>query len=364
MVVEEKMGVDKCMEPMFASSFPIGDEAFTTLATMTPMDKGQPPTIWEMISEFPTSDEGMFDVFFSSDKDSEQKLWFIVKEETDAKVWTYDVTNSSWIPGPIVSKNAKLFSDSIGNVWLIEPLHEKPSSLYKIDPDTMSIGSEGEKNQIFTEHTILHFASTPNGMIWLILAEAGYENQLYLFNPSTSELIKYFDPENYLSLETDDNGFVYLLLSDGVIQLYNPDNEELKEIWVNDSNGPLRLINNGLFATANNELWVSDVSKFRIADERLTTQHVIVRSPVFITNIFNGYSPFIWDRPEPQADTKDGRIWFRSERGLAWHQPETGEWCMFTSAQSNIVKDSQENLWIVYDNALYMLPASETSKKE
>jgi hypothetical protein len=51
-------------------------------------------------------------------------------------------------------------------------------------------------------------------------------------------------------------------------------------------------------------------------------------------------------------------------RGLAWHQPETGEWCMFTSAKSNIIKDRQGNLWIVYDNALYMLPASETSKQE
>jgi hypothetical protein len=98
--------------------------------------------------------------------------------------------------------------------------------------------------------------------------------------------------------------------------------------------------------------------------EYLSNLHVIFRSPVFITKIINGVQPFVWESPEPQAETEDGRIWYKSNRGLAWHQPETGEWCMFTSAKSNIVKDSQGNLWIIYENALYMLPVSETSKQE
>ena len=355
---------EQCMEPMFTSAFPIGDEAFSVLATMRPMEKGQSPTIWKKISEFPPSDGELLDIFFSLDKDGAQLLWLTVRTQYEVRVWRFDIIDNKWLLGPSVSKNAKLFSDTQGNVWVIEPLYEKPSSLYKINLDTLDIVSEDRRNPLFANHTILGIDSTPDGKIWLILSAPEDEQGLFEYSTASSELVQHLVPDDYVNLEIDNNGVLYLLLYDGRIIRYNPENGDSEENQINLTNGSLRMVKTGLLATNKNVLWVSDVSNFRISDDRLTTQHVIVRSPVFITNIFNGYSPFIWDRPEPQADTKDGRIWFRSERGLAWHQPETGEWCMFTSAQSNIVKDSQENLWIVYDNALYMLPASETSKKE
>ncbi|MGI6259985.1 MAG: hypothetical protein ACOYKC_09035 [Anaerolineaceae bacterium] len=88
------------------------------------------------------------------------------------------------------------------------------------------------------------------------------------------------------------------------------------------------------------------------------------QSPIFITDKTTGHNKFVWDTPSPMTYTSDGRIWYKSLRGLAWHQPETGEWCMFTTAESNIVKDNDGNLWLVYDNTLYMLPASETQAKK
>lgn len=368
-IVDETQEVDKnlqeqCMEPMFTSAFPIGEGGFSTLATMTPMEQGQSPTIWEKISEFPSSDGELIDIFFSLDKDDQHSLWFTGRKEYEAKVWTYDVFNDRWSSGPIVSKNANLFSDTIGDIWLIEPLYEKPSSLYKIHPETKVVVSEDERNPLFANHTILGINSTPDGKLWLLLSGPEDKHELVEYRTTSSELIQHLTPDHYIGLETDNNGFLHLLLNDSRIVRYNPEKRELEEDRVNLSNGPLRLIKTGLLAAENNVLWVSDIANFQISDERLGNQQVIIRSPIFITNIINGYSPFTWDRPDPQADTKDGRIWFRSERGLAWHQPETGEWCMFTSAKSNIVKDSQGNLWIIYDNALYMLPASETSKQE
>lgn len=82
------------------------------------------------------------------------------------------------------------------------------------------------------------------------------------------------------------------------------------------------------------------------------------------TNNYNGYAPYEWQHPEIMAETNDERLWYRSYRGLAWFQPETGQWCMFTNANSNIVKDKAGNLWIMYENDLYMLPASETRAKD
>jgi hypothetical protein len=88
------------------------------------------------------------------------------------------------------------------------------------------------------------------------------------------------------------------------------------------------------------------------------------QSPIFITDKTTGHNKFVWDTPSPMTYTSDGRIWYKSLRGLAWHQPETGEWCMFTTAESNIVKDNDGNLWLVYDNTLYMLPTGETQAKD
>ena len=84
-IVDETQEVDRnlqeqCMEPMFTSAFPIGEGGFSTLATMTPMEQGQSPTIWEKISEFPSSDGELIDIFFKFRFSRTLKLWFSCRE--------------------------------------------------------------------------------------------------------------------------------------------------------------------------------------------------------------------------------------------------------------------------------------------
>ncbi len=55
-------------------------------------------------------------------------------------------------------------------------------------------------------------------------------------------------------------------------------------------------------------------------------------------------------------ESVDKRIWFRSPNGTTWLDPFKGEWCWFTTYQSNIVEDSEHNLWMIADNKLYKLP--------
>ena len=355
---------EQCLGPLYNSSFPVGDEAFTFIATTTPKPSILAPAAWQKVSEFSSSNGEILDLHFISIQDGNQIFWFTAKEKDETRIWTYNVNDKVWKFGPSVSKEAELFFDNFGNVWIHEPLHEKPSSLYRLNPETLAIESESEKNILFAERNIKHLATTPDGKLWLIMTYEPPQLHLYQYDPFTLELTEHLTPDNYIGLATDDKGVVFMATQDGIVQSYDSETGELDERHINTYNGPIPTNFISMLTTDGNELWLSDVEKFQISDEGLINPQVILRSPVFVTTQFNGYQPLTWERPDPQVETEDGRIWFKSSRGLVWHQPETGEWCMFTSADSNIVNDTQGNLWIVYENALYMLPAEETKAKE
>jgi hypothetical protein len=82
-------------------------------------------------------------------------------------------------------------------------------------------------------------------------------------------------------------------------------------------------------------------------------------SPLFITNIKHGASDSRMQVPHIEAETSDGRLWFRSDNGMIWLDPEKGEWCWFTTYQSNIVEDADRNLWMSADGKLYKMPLGE-----
>lgn len=355
---------DLCLQPLFNSTFPVGDDAFEVLATLKPMYPILAPNTWQNISKFPESEGTLTNIFLFSYQSEFEQIWVTVKGQNDTKIWTYDVNGKVWSVGPIISEEAKLFTDSKGNIWVVEPLYLKSSSLYKVSTSVMTLEPQAEKNGLFANHNILNAAPSPDGMIWLILGNPGFSHQLYLYNPLSSELSEHLDPQHYIGLEVDNEGVVYAVLQDGTIYRYNPEKRESTEYFISLDNGTLNSNGVTLLISESGFLWVSDIARFRLTEDTLDQQQSIIRSPVFITQYFSGYQPFTWERPEPQADTADGRIWYRSTRGLTWHQPETGEWCMFTTAQSNIVKDSEDNLWIIYDNSLYMLPASETKARD
>ena len=79
-------------------------------------------------------------------------------------------------------------------------------------------------------------------------------------------------------------------------------------------------------------------------------------SPIFITNKKSSALDALWQMPNIQIESSDGRLWFRSENGMAWLHPDKGEWCWFTTYQSNIVEDADHNLWMIADGKLYKYP--------
>jgi hypothetical protein len=81
----------------------------------------------------------------------------------------------------------------------------------------------------------------------------------------------------------------------------------------------------------------------------------IFDSPVFLRNFRWSSVEERWQAPYIIMESSDGRLWFRSDNGMTWLDPEKGEWCWFTTEQSNIVEDQEHNLWMVADNKLYKL---------
>jgi len=86
----------------------------------------------------------------------------------------------------------------------------------------------------------------------------------------------------------------------------------------------------------------------------------IQRSPLFISGVKGSFGDFQYQTPEVILESSDGRIWFlHSYNGMITLDPSTGTWCWFTTYQSNIVEDTDHNLWMIADNKLYKLPLGE-----
>ncbi|MEW5829694.1 MAG: hypothetical protein AB1846_12445, partial [Chloroflexota bacterium] len=77
-----------------------------------------------------------------------------------------------------------------------------------------------------------------------------------------------------------------------------------------------------------------------------------IPNPVFIT-VLPGAGKWVWGEPTITSETPDGRLWYNALRGTGWVDPKLGKWCVFTSYQSNVLADSQGNLWILVDGWLY-----------
>jgi hypothetical protein len=66
-----------------------------------------------------------------------------------------------------------------------------------------------------------------------------------------------------------------------------------------------------------------------------------------------------WDLPEVVLESTDGRLWFRSTNGTVSLNPQKGDWCWFTTYQSNIVEDSNRVLWMIADGTVHQYDLGE-----
>jgi hypothetical protein len=193
----------------------------------------------------------------------------------------------------------------------------------------------------------------PNGVFWILMSGEA----IYSYNPFTQEVKQHLEIPDFrisaVAIDSQNNMFfqdydgIGSLITDSTLYQYSTETGELIEIsyaklepWPSFFN---LLVDHG------DRLWLGGVA-WREPNGDLYQVH---RSSVFETNVIEDGFDRRWKTPYILMESSDGRLWFRSYNGLVWADPIAGEWCWFTTEQSNIVEDSENNLWIEADGKLY-----------
>ena len=363
-MMTETENLEVCLPPIIKSSLPLGENVTLSLGELESSTATLPPLAWEKAEELPFSGNSDPRIELIKPRSRSLTLWFRVQEQSTISFWTYSLETQKWNAVASPSKVDHYFFDSESQLWFIVEGNVE-LQFYKIDQAENKLKEMLIIDASKLNNRILDFAYSPDHSLWVIMSNPTTLNQILVnLDLQTGKVTDHVTLSEYIiGVDTDEKGNVFSLNNKGVVERFNPKAKTVSYTYLSPKSSYWNAGETEFFFTETGQVYLNDLAWFE-NDDYSSNLHLIFRSTVFVTQTDDGSGSFVWESPEPQAETEDGRIWYKSMRGLAWHQPETGEWCMFTSAKSNIVKDSQGNLWIIYDNALYMLPASETSKQE
>ncbi|MGI5985440.1 MAG: hypothetical protein ACOX7O_06255 [Oscillospiraceae bacterium] len=356
---------NKCLSPLYNSYIPYVQEGepVTPIPTIIP-DETLAPFGWNRIQQLPDELGDNIELLFVSDLTLEKEFFFINHEPEKTILYVIDSKNFESYTFPKVTQVVK--KDGVIYAVMADPVSQK-ISVHRFDEYFREFYSIVQNTNINATYLYdVEIDSESNLYLIIHESDSNFLYQLVSFNLITNAHNTIFLPDGWIDeIELDSSDNLYFVgYSDGdnKIYRYNDGQFEWQATYNTQIPGEIDDLTH-LFISEDDQLWLSDALWFPKAGYT-PDKRIIIRSPIFINPDADIRYPIIWESPEPQAITEDGRVWFKSKRGLAWHQPETGEWCMFTTAESNIVKDGDGNLWLVYDNALYMFPASETQAKD
>lgn len=192
-----------------------------------------------------------------------------------------------------------------------------------------------------------------NGKLWILARKDG----IYSYNTVNHKVEKQISIPD---LETSSSlfGTMAALAPDGSIYFLNMTGEQQVNLMHFDpKTGQLEFVpgldylgdtSYNLFMDRSGHLWFGDLGWM----EPDGTWYRTLRSPVFLTDRAESAN-YIWSYPSIVLESSNGLLWFQSDNGLAWLDSQKGEWCWFTTEQSNIVEDQEHNLWMIADGKLY-----------
>lgn len=380
---------ESCLPFLFPQGYNDNNEGYQTVEDDAPLEPSGP---WQRIelSSSLNDNNGNWTYTLEFFVRGENENFLILRRNSETLV-VFDIKKKELLPNETDVSFLSVLEDSEGEIWLQETLWED-NKIRLIKLNAISGDIKGS-TQFFTplpdDAFSSHALSLGNDIGWLIyrnnddaLLYRSFSkttdsietiNGSLLFDGSIPGLDSSWNNSRILGVVADsnDNAFVGLVNVSGRIAVIKivPDGE--KSYAMSFDSLKLRIdmewFSPKFHFDNKNRLWIGDYGWVNLGgnkDDTFPMGATIYRSPVFLSADATGAGSKVWDRPVPTADTSDGRIWFKSVRGTAWYQPKTGEWCMFSTSRSPILKDADGNLWMTYDNALYMLPASETQAKE
>ena len=198
------------------------------------------------------------------------------------------------------------------------------------------------------------------GVFWILVNNNG----IYRFDPITNLSEKYADTPNteWGDMAISSDGYIYYL-DNGVYVPYGMDHINDLPLFrfdiktrtverVGISLGHWTSHFNGMLVDDMNRLWLGGAG-FR---DSSGNWFQIQKAPIFIVNSFQDRETDRWISPSILLQSSDGRYWFNSSyNGAAWLDLKKDKWCWFATYHSDIVEDSDHNLWMIADEKLYKL---------
>lgn len=270
----------------------------------------------------------------------------------------------------------KLFEGEEGDLWgqNFGDIHQSPTGQENVVGQSILSKYNDQTKQFEFEDETLQFTNAQmdadkvpykpeilldsQGVFWIFV----HKEAIYTYNPTTKETTHIIDiPDQIVTKPTlAPDGSIYYInqyyLEHGLTRTINdkeifhllPESGTVEKIPVQLEPWPTF---SNILVDQSDRLWLDSLG-WREANGIWYQVH---RSPIFITNVLWSGMDYRWKTPLILMESSDGRLWFRSDNGMTWLNPQKGQWCWFTTEQSNIVDDQQDSLWMVADNKLFKL---------
>lgn len=313
--------------------------------------------VWVQIFEF-NNQNLIFDYKYAIYK-SDTKSWSIING-------TVNNNESLYISNLFVDKKGRIWGQ---NYWGQTSYDANELPLFSIFDDTTN-------SFLLVEETksIPAFLLNNQGNLWIekpqsisildINAETfwvfAHKEGIYSYNITTQKIEKHKDLDvkiKDITLDKDGNIYYNFINMDNnssqSLRFFSVRSNEIKNVPIN-----LTLWTGGysnILVDHTGNLWLDSVGWKTPTED----WYQIHPPSIFVTNLKQGALDSRFQYPQIEIESSDNRLWFSSDNGMVWLDPEKGEWCWFTTYQSNIVEDSDRNLWMIADNKLYKLPLGE-----
>ncbi len=340
-----------------------------------------PPDPWQVEASLPEFagltnwERRDLGVIQTRSKDNHYEIWIHISQglEKQAYLAVYKTATNEWTVIPeqidtlIVDKNGSLWGSHSGYFgYASEPFANRVLSKYDELTNTFISGENIENLPAVVEKDGSHYYSQvlldEEGMFWILVPTDG----IYKYDPNSEELKRIFDlPAAFRDAKITPDGTIYVLFNniyyqdgeehfDYILKYYNTKTSKNSEFaltyYLEPYPKPFTLL-----VDHQGRIWLDNIAY--IDDGTL---YQIQRSPLFISPIREAYNDYRYKRADAIVESSDGRIWFlHHNNGMIYLNPDNGEWCWFTTYQSNIVEDSNHNLWMIADGKLYKLSLGE-----
>lgn len=300
-------------------------------------------------------------------------FWLVYKPESgEWESVSRTIDNTKLISNHLfVTEDGTLYSSLRWSTQAESPYLETVPILAKFDEDTRSFAIEEGVLEVPFIRNVTYYGALPvmpwplivldrQNMFWVFVNYDG----LYSYNPMNHDVQKQAEisqfPIDHAVLAPD--GDVYFSkpsnligsaqavygLTDGMLYQFERKSGELLTLDVPDGDWPGF---NGMLVDSNGILRLGATS-YRTPDG---DWHLIHPN---LETYFDNVGDHTWATPNLILESSDGRLWYNrfldgSGGGTAWYDTETGSGCLFNGQASNVVEDSNQQLWMIANGYLY-----------